>query len=78
MYVCLVHMYAPHVHKFAPYECLLTAENLEVGVKVSRTLTISAKDCCELLCGCWECNPGSLDEQPVLLAPELSLQPIDF
>ena len=28
--------------------------------------------------GCWELNPGSLQEQQVLSAAELSLQPLDF
>ena len=31
-------------------------------------------DGCELPCGCWELNPGPLEEQPVLLTAELSLQ----
>jgi hypothetical protein len=30
---------------------------------------------CELPCGCWELNPGHLEEQPVLLTPEPSVQP---
>ena len=25
------------------------------------------KDSCEPLCGCWEVNPGPLEEHPVLL-----------
>jgi hypothetical protein len=32
-------------------------------------------DGCEPPCGCWELNPGPLEEQPVLLTPEPSLQP---
>jgi hypothetical protein len=32
-------------------------------------------DGCELPCGCWELNPGPLEEQPVLLSSEPSLQP---
>jgi hypothetical protein len=36
-------------------------------------------DSCELPCGCWELNPGTLEEQPVLLTTEPSLQaPIFF
>ena len=31
---------------------------------------------CELPCGCWELNPGPLEEQPVLLTAEPSLQPL--
>jgi hypothetical protein len=33
------------------------------------------KDKCEPSCGCWELNPGPLEEQTVLLAAEASLQP---
>ena len=29
----------------------------------------------ELSCGCWELNPGILEEQPVVLTTELSLHP---
>ena len=29
----------------------------------------------DLLCGCWESSPGPLEEQPVLLTAEPSLQP---
>jgi hypothetical protein len=32
-------------------------------------------DGCEPPCGCWEFNSGPLEEQPVLLNSELSLQP---
>lgn len=32
-------------------------------------------DSCELPCGCWELNPGPLEEQPGLLRAEPSLQP---
>jgi hypothetical protein len=28
---------------------------------------------CELLCACWDLNPGPLEEQPVLLTTEPSL-----
>ena len=30
--------------------------------------------CCQPLCGCWELKLGSLEEQPMLLAADLSLQ----
>jgi hypothetical protein len=33
-------------------------------------------DSCELPCGCWELNPCLLEEQPVLLITEPSLQPL--
>ncbi|KAM7331959.1 hypothetical protein ACRRTK_008667 [Alexandromys fortis] len=29
-------------------------------------------------CGCWELNSGPLEEQPVLLTAEPSLQPLGF
>jgi hypothetical protein len=32
-------------------------------------------DSCELSCGCWESNPGPLEEELVLLTTEPSLQP---
>ena len=32
-------------------------------------------DGCEPPCGCWELNSGPLEEQPVLLTAEPSLQP---
>jgi len=32
-------------------------------------------DSCEPPCGCWELNPGPLEEQPVFLTTEPSLQP---
>ena len=31
-------------------------------------------DSSELPCGCWELNPGPVEEQPGLLTPEPSLQ----
>ena len=36
---------------------------------------IGIKDICELLCVCWELNPDPLEEQPVILTTEPSLQP---
>jgi hypothetical protein len=33
---------------------------------------------CEPPCSCWELNSGSLEEQPVLLTSEPSLQPLLF
>jgi hypothetical protein len=32
----------------------------------------------ELTCGCWELNPGFLEEQPVLLITKSSLQPYNL
>ena len=34
-------------------------------------------DGCEPPCGCWELNSGPLEEQPLLLTTELSLQPLN-
>jgi hypothetical protein len=44
-----------------------------VGVRSAGT---GITDSCDLLCGCWELNPGPLEEQPVLLTAEPSLQPL--
>ena len=49
-----------------------------IGVKVSDSLELDFSDSCELLCECWELNPGPLEEQSVLLTTEPSLQPHDF
>ena len=35
-------------------------------------------DGCELPCGCWELNPGPLEEQAMLLTSEPSLQPSNY
>ena len=43
-----------------------------MGVKYPGT---GITESCELPCGCWELNPGLLEEQSVLLTPEPSLQP---
>ena len=43
----------------------------EEGVKFLGT---GVKDGCEPLCGCWEWDLGPLEEQPVLLTTEPSLQ----
>ena len=40
-----------------------------------RVLDATADDS-EPPCGCWELNPGPLEEQPVLLTAEPSLQPL--
>lgn len=39
---------------------------------------IRATDSCEFVCRCWELNLGPLEEQPVLLRIEPSLQPPNF
>jgi hypothetical protein len=35
-------------------------------------------DDCEPLCGCWELNLGPMEEQPVFLTAESSLQHLNF
>lgn len=35
-------------------------------------------DGCETPCGCWELNKGPLEEHPVLLTMETSLQPSQY
>ena len=42
----------------------------EEGTGFSETVT----DGCELACGCWELNPGPLQEQPVIFKAEPPLQ----
>jgi hypothetical protein len=44
-----------------------------VWVRVS---DLEVTDSCEPPCGCWELNPGSLEEQSMLLAIVPSIQPI--
>ena len=41
------------------------------GIRSSGT---GVTDSCELPCGCWGLNPGPLEEQPVVLTAEPSLQ----
>ena len=47
-----------------PNVCLVHTERPEEGVRTPGT---GGTDGCELLCGCWEWNPGSLQEQQVIL-----------
>ena len=44
-------------------------------VRVLDFLDLELTNRCELLCGCWELNWNPLEEQPVLLTAEPSLQP---
>ena len=67
------------------YECFLTrmcpmctwvVQRAEEGIRCPRT---EVADGCELPCWCQELNPSPLQEQPVLLTTEPSLQPLgDF
>jgi hypothetical protein len=42
---------------------------------LQKRLSDPITDCCDPLCSCWDLNSGTLEEQPVLLTPEPSLQP---
>jgi hypothetical protein len=42
----------------------------------ARSPITGATESCELPFGCWELNPGPLEEPPVLLTAESSLQPL--
>ena len=66
MYICVlsVCMSEQHLCPWCPW-------NPEEGVQLPRT---GVTDGCELLCGCWETNPGPLQEQPLFLTAEPSLQ----
>ena len=54
------------------YTGVLLGYTLCEGVRSPGTGVI---DSCELSYGCWELNPGPLEEQPVFLTSEPSLQP---
>jgi hypothetical protein len=45
------------------------------GVRYSATGVIVI---CELPCGYWGMNPGPLEEQPIFLTAEPSLQPLKY
>jgi hypothetical protein len=46
------------------FVCVYVCEGVDLGVR----------DSCELPCGCWELNPGPLEEQSVLSTAEPSLR----
>ena len=56
------------------YANLLTHEGWWWSEEVMDTLELEL-DHCEVSCRCWEPNPGSLEEQQVLLDTEPSLYP---
>jgi hypothetical protein len=58
------------MHICASLVCLVP-EEARRGCLVPRTVTVG----CELLCGCWELNPGHVEELLALLITELSLAP---
>ena len=43
-----------------------------------RVSDLEVTDSCELSCGFWDLNLGPLEEQPVLLTTEPSLQPRQY
>lgn len=53
-----------HMHAWCP-------QRSEEGIRSPGT---GVPDNCELPCGCWDLNLGSLEEKPVLLAAEPPLQ----
>jgi hypothetical protein len=67
----MIHLFSFYVHWC--FACIYVCE----GVGYPEACIIAS---CELPCGCWESNPGPLEEQPViLLISESSLQPsIDY
>jgi hypothetical protein len=54
----------------APPKCLVPTEARSYYQRAPGT---GVKDGCEPSCGCWELNPGPLQEQFIFLAAELSL-----
>jgi hypothetical protein len=57
--------------------CVMCLQHSWRQEEVVRSSGKRVTDCCEPSCGCWELNPGPLEEQPVILTPETSLQPIE-
>lgn len=53
-----------HVHIWCP----------RTSKEVIKSLRTGANDCCEVLCGYWDPNPGPLEVKPVLLTTSPSLQ----
>jgi hypothetical protein len=53
-----------HMHAMCPRKPEGDGESLGPGVT----------DGCKLLCGCWDLNPGPLEEQLILFTAESSLQ----
>lgn len=65
MYECFAQMYV-----YIPHACLVLRE-----ARRFESLGAGVIDNCELCCGHWEQNPGSQQEQEVLLITETSLKP---
>ncbi|ERE84501.1 E3 ubiquitin-protein ligase [Cricetulus griseus] len=70
----------PDVQVYECFDCIVSVQQLyawyprkpEKGIGYFGNGVI---DSCELPCGCWESNPGPLQEQQVLLTMGPSLQP---
>ena len=58
------------MHVCAPYVCCACRGQKESAGSLGTGVT----DGCEPPCACWELTLGSLEEQPVLLTTESSLQ----
>ena len=54
--------------------CALNVLPACVYARVWDPLELELQTSCELLCGCWELNPGPQEKQPVLLTSDLPLQ----
>jgi hypothetical protein len=79
--------YNIHILKFCHQKCLSSFKKKDLFICMcpdvclhvhlfegARSPGTEVTDSCELPCGCWELNLGPLEEQPVLLTMEPSLQ----
>jgi hypothetical protein len=66
LYKCFAHMHFYHM-------CTWSLWRSDEGIKSPGTGVTGA---CEHQYGCWELNPGLLQEQPVLLASDPSFHPL--
>lgn len=57
---------------FLLQECVARCVDVSAGAQGSRGVSVPGLECRGLPCGCWESNPGSLDEQAVLLTSATS------
>jgi hypothetical protein len=67
----------PNIDLFYVYECFTCiyvcapyVPGVQEDQKIFQIPESRVTDACESLCGCWELNPGPLQEQPVLLTSE--------
>lgn len=59
-------------------EHILPAEARKEHKRALNPLELKLHIANESAFGCWELNPGSVEEQPVLLTTKPSLQPLSF